>query len=241
MSSNEIQTNNVNGSRLSQQGPSCSRCSRQGTTGCHHANPVISKRIKWNSQENKIVMESYLLSEPKIRGYGKRMLSLWQQKGVFWVSEQSLVDQANTIRRNSSMTELEIADLERKVTGSDSVIVEDARSVDALPDHVGEDVRNALLEMGAEEQADSLDEEEVAIVMEIAEVIERGRKDKLLALRNMPKKKLLVETVKVDKVLSKLKTHSITMTNELFYARAAVVTSRLAVKIDKVAERKEPM
>ena len=127
MSSNEIQTNNVNGSRLSQQGPSCSRCSRQGTTGRHHANPVISKRIKWNSQENKIVMESYLLSEPKIRGYGKRMLSLWQQKGVFWVSEQSLVDQANTIRRNSSMTELEIADLERKVTGSDSVIVEDAR------------------------------------------------------------------------------------------------------------------
>ena len=39
-------------------------------------------------------------------------------------------------------------------------------------------MRNVLLEMGAEEQADSLDEEEVAIVMEIAEVIERGRKDK---------------------------------------------------------------
>ena len=44
--------------------------------------------------------------------------------------------------------------------------------------------------MGAEEQADSLDEEEVAIVMEIAEVIERSRKDKFPALRNMPKKKL---------------------------------------------------
>ena len=76
------------------------------------------------------------------------------------------------------MTELEIEELERKVTGSDSVIVKEARSAEALPDHVGEDVRNALLEMGAEEQADSLDEEEIAIVMEIAEVIERGRKDK---------------------------------------------------------------
>ena len=42
--------------------------------------------------------------------------------------------------------------------------------------------------MGAEEQADSL-EEEVAIFMEIAEVIERGRK----ALRNVPKKKLLLQ------------------------------------------------
>ena len=32
------------------------------------------------------------------------------------------------------------------------------------------------------------------------------------------KKKLLEETAKVDKVLSKFKTHSITKTNELFYA-----------------------
>ena len=37
-------------------------------------------------------------------------------------------------------------------------------------------MRNVLPEMGAEEQADILDEEEVAIGMEIAEVIEMGRK-----------------------------------------------------------------
>ena len=64
------------------------------------------------------------------------------------------------------MTELEIEELERKVTGSDSVIVEEARSVETLTDHVGEDVRNVLLEMGAEEQANSLDGE-VTIVMEL--------------------------------------------------------------------------
>ena len=34
------------------------------------------------------------------------------------------------------MTELEIEELERKVTGSDSAIVEEARSTEALPDHV---------------------------------------------------------------------------------------------------------
>ena len=33
-------------------------------------------------------------------------------------------------------------------------------------------------------------------------MIERGRKDKLRALRNVPKKKLLEETAKFDKVLS---------------------------------------
>ena len=185
-------------------------------------------------------MECYLLSEPKIRWYRKRMLSLWLQKDMFWVSEQRLVDQANTIRRNSWMTELEIEELERKVTWSDSVIVAEARSIEALPHHVGEDVRNVLPEMEAEEQAGSLDEEEFAIVIEIAEVIERGRKDKLPALRTVSNKKLLEETAKVDKVLSKFKTHSITNANELLYA-GAFVTNRLGVKIDKVAGRKEQM
>ena len=160
---------------------------------------------------------------------------------MFWVSEKILVDQANTILRNSWMTELEIEELEGKVAGSDSVTVEEARSVEALPGHVGEDVRIVLTEMGAEEQADSLDEEKVNFLMEIAEVIERGTKDKLTAFRNVPKKKLLEETAKVDKVLSEFKTHSITKTNELFYAGAVVVTNRLGVKVDKVAGRKEPM
>ena len=77
--------------------------------------------------------------------------------------------------------------------------------------------------------------------MEIAEVIDRGRKDKLPALRTVPKKKLSEETAKVDKVLSKFKTYIITKTNELFYAGAVVVTNRLGVRIDKVAGRKEPM
>ena len=132
------------------------------------------------------------------------------------------------------MTELEIEELEKKVTGSDSVIVEEARSVVALPDHVGEDLRNVLLKMAAEELADILDEE-VAIVMEIAEVIERGRKDKLPALKNVLKKKSLEETAMIDKVLSKFKTHSITKTNELFYAGVVAVTNRLGMKINKVA------
>ena len=66
--------------------------------------------------------------------------------------------------------------------------------------------------------------------MEIAEVIERGRKDRLSAFRNVPKKKLLEETAKVDFLFKKS-----------CYARAVVVTNRLGVEIDKVAWRKEPM
>ena len=96
------------------------------------------------------------------------------------------------------MIELETEELEGKVTGSDNVIVKEAGSAEVLPDHVGEYMRNILLEMGAEEQANGVHEEEVAIVRKIAEVIERVREDKLPAVRNLPKKKLLEDTAKVD-------------------------------------------
>ena len=66
MSSNETNDNNVNGSQLAEQGPLSSRCSRQANIGRHHAIPVISKWRKWTNQESKIIMESYLLSDPKI-------------------------------------------------------------------------------------------------------------------------------------------------------------------------------
>ena len=75
MSSNEMKTNDVNGFRFAEQGPSSGWCSRQENSGRHYVNSAISKRRKWTSQENKIVMGCYLLSEPKIRGHRNRMLS----------------------------------------------------------------------------------------------------------------------------------------------------------------------
>ena len=53
-------------------------------------------------------------------------------KVMLWVSEQRLDDQANTIHRNSWVTEFEIEKLEKKITGSDCVIVEEARSIESL-------------------------------------------------------------------------------------------------------------
>ena len=67
-------------------------------------------------------MESYLLSEPKVRDYRKSMLSLWLNKSMFWVSEPRLV----TIRGNSWMTDLE---MERNLAENNSYKVEE-RKVD---------------------------------------------------------------------------------------------------------------
>ena len=57
----------------------------------------------------------------------------------------------------------------------------------------------------ADKETSNFEEKEVAIITGIAEALERRQKDKLLAFRDVPKKKLLEETAKVDKVLSKFK------------------------------------
>ena len=84
-------------------------------------------------------MECYLLSEPKVTGYRKGMLSLWLNKGMFWASEKRLVDQAKNICRSSWLTGLEIEELERNVTDNNSY-KEEERSVDDIGSNLGEDV-----------------------------------------------------------------------------------------------------
>ena len=84
-------------------------------------------------------MEYYLLTELKVRGYRKCMLSLWINKGMFWVSEERLVDQANTIRRNSWVTELEIEEQETKLAENSSY-KEEERSVDDTGSNFEEEV-----------------------------------------------------------------------------------------------------
>ena len=75
-------------------------------------------------------------------------------------------------------------------------------------------MRDILTALEAEEEIGNLEEEEVVIIEEIAEVLERTQKDKLPGLRDITKKKSLGETAKVDKVLCNFKTHIIIKTNE---------------------------
>ena len=111
------------------------------------------------------------------------MISLWLNKGMFWVSEQRLVDQANTFRRNSWMTELEIEELEGNLAENDSY-KEKERSADDKGSNLGEEVRDILTALEADEDIGNLEEEEVAIIEEIAETLEKRQKDKLPALRD---------------------------------------------------------
>ena len=103
------------------------------------------------------------------------------------------------------MTELEIEELERNLAEDESY-KEEERKANHSANNLGEEVRDILTALEADEEIDNLEEEKVTNIEERADMLQRRQKNKLPALRDIPKKKLLEETAKVDKVLSKFKT-----------------------------------
>ena len=76
------------------------------------------------------------------------------------------------------MTESEIEELERDLAENDSY-KEEERSADDTGKILGEEVRDILIALEADEEIGNFEEEEVAIIEEIAEVLERRQKDKI--------------------------------------------------------------
>ena len=60
------------------------------------------KRLGWSKEDNKRLFECYIRSEPKRRGYGKRLLDLWKARNtnnkLTEVTDQRLADQVRQIK-----------------------------------------------------------------------------------------------------------------------------------------------
>ena len=62
------------------------------------------------------------------------------------------------------------------------------KNADDICSNLEEEVRNILTALEADEEIGNLEEEEVAIIEDIVKVLERRQKDKLPALRDIPRK-----------------------------------------------------
>ena len=69
------------------------------------------------------------------------------------------------------------------------------RSAGDTGNNLGEEVRDIVTALEADEDIDNLEEEEVTVIEGIAEVLGKRQKGKLPALRDISKKKLLEETL----------------------------------------------
>ena len=73
-----------------------------------------SARQSWTKEVNKLLMRCFYFSEPKKRGYRKRMHARWREIGVFERSEQQICCQARAIRINGWLSDVELKELEKE-------------------------------------------------------------------------------------------------------------------------------
>ena len=118
--------------------------------------------------------------------------------------------------------------------------MKEERSADDAGNNLREEVRNILTALEADEDIDNLEEEEVTITEEIAEVLEKSQTSyqltEMYQRRTYQRKLLRLIKFCVNSKHTTLQK----LTNELLYAGAVAVTNSLEMKINKAAERNEP-
>lgn len=80
---------------------------------------------------NKVVMKCYLMSKSSKRGH--RMYDLWQEIGIFEITEQRLADQVRVIKGNEWLLKVEKEEIKRNIeteNNSDTDIDHLVRDVD---------------------------------------------------------------------------------------------------------------
>ena len=60
-------------------------------------------------------IECYFRSNPSRLRDQERMLGLWNSKGLFFITEQWLVDQTNNIHKKGQLNKIKLEDIKRKI------------------------------------------------------------------------------------------------------------------------------
>ena len=230
----------------------------QAPTGRHQATDQTRKRLKWEKEVNRIVIECWVRSVPTKRGYRKRMKRLWDEKGVFEVSEQRLADQARAIRTNDWLTTVEIEEIKRNV--EEEKVDSDNRErleVDIENnENEGEDRQSQENDANVEEEMiddinirdesvsnntdiEWFSDEDRDILEMILTRMRKEQDDIPPNLRYVDRSKVKATTQKVNQIIQVIETSNITETNRLIIAAANVVADLLKCKRTELGDKKE--
>ena len=246
MSNNENTDNGVNGPSTDGEGPSSGRCpvEEQHRPGRHHATAEKRTRTRWERNDNLNVMECYFRSNPDQRGYRKRMYEIWQEKGLFSVSEQRLADQANQIIKKGWLTKVELEELQRRLNSQSELeinpddvdeysVVEESNGMDGEVEQSNDEsdvnVETPLDDNELLEVTKPLTPEEEKMLVRLKQILCEDRK-KIPSLRNVDRLILRRKVATVDSLFSKLKVLDLTKLNDIFYAGGVLTAELLGVK-----------
>ena len=201
--------------------------------------------MKWEKAVNKIVTARWLRSEHTKRKYRQRMKKMWDEIGIFPVTEQRLADQAREIRTNKWLTDIEIEEIERQLGRHDSTVEvqEDEQEIikrneNEQPQLEEQRAQEVLVEQGhvSKQQQEtyriSLFPYNDEILVRKAEMKRCSEEEKELLrrmvkeircdpekippiLRYIDRKKVRAATANINKIVSLIKTETITETKKM--------------------------
>ena len=94
------------------------------SAGRHQATDQTKERIKWGKAVSKIATEFCIRSKPTKRRYRQIMKKIWDEIGIFPVTEERLADQARQIWTNKWLSDIEIEEIRRKLEQKNSKVEE---------------------------------------------------------------------------------------------------------------------
>ena len=173
------------------------------------------------------------------------MLSAWQKRAMFKVSEQNLTDQARAIKTNKWLSEVELEEIKQQVSCSIGDTDNEIENVTEPSDEPSEDTpgrEGGGARVGAFRivNSEGLSEKQRDILEEIKVTIVEVRGEELRPLKHVDRTKLREATQEINVLLAHVETTDITETNQLLRAAAIVIIRKLGIKRATNHPRKEP-
>ena len=242
MSRYNTSENGVNEAGTASEGLSPGRCpiTQQGGPGRYQETAKM-KKIKWTKEFNKVVTECYLRSRPEIRGYRKRMVGIWNEIGLFPVTEAQLTSQARCIRERDWLSDVEIEEIKRRIseTGQENNGIAKNRGRHEEAETGVQDNGNFVEEtMGDSsiggrwhvELTDEITEGQQVILDMVKTKIKNPEELEEVNLRTAHRKKTREKTMLVNEVIDRIRVENSSDTNLLVLAGANVVVDLLGIK-----------
>ena len=228
--------------------------------------PKTPKKVRWSQSENRSVWKCYLKSEPRKRGFMKRLKQLWDKGRGRHVTEKQLRGQVNNIKNCKLLTDVEMDEIKDSIDEqcrleilkdfghanmNARVIVSDVMiSTEKIAKHPGNEIQQEDmpgLSVNVERidisrrngQVETLSEEQKIVLKRLREVVKSDMARTVPLLKKVDRKRLVHEAALVNSVIDNVKSNDVTEINRLLYGASFVVAERLGKMKESVRDQQE--
>ena len=175
-------------------------------------------------------MECYFLSMPvdeeskPVRGNRRRMLDIWKERYGTEITEQRLCDQARMIRKNESITILELENIKRKELQKEKD--REVNNNDNTRERFYQDEENIHENKATQVDTENLGEEEKTMIQDILGLMKDNSRIELKEFNKIDRCVLAEWSRKINCILKHIRTENITDTNILIKAVVVYIVKK---------------